>query len=62
MQISGLQAHPSYCRRRMPDSLWHTCQFNFYFDWHLSKGITSTKPSADGSCKSINYYILEHHH
>lgn len=45
MQISDLQVHPSYCKKRMPDSLCHTLQFNFHFDWHLYKGITSSNSS-----------------
>lgn len=52
MQISGLKAHPSYFRR-MADSLLDTGQCKFNFDWHLCKGITSTKPSVDGSHKVI---------
>lgn len=39
----------------------HSLQFNFYFVWHLSKGIISNNPSASGSCKLINYCTLEHH-
>ena len=26
----------------MCDSLWYMRQFNFHFDWHLSKGITAS--------------------
>lgn len=60
MQISSLQTHLSYFKKRMPDSPWHLCQFNFPFDGYLPKGITSTKPSTDGGSKSINYCILVH--